>query len=189
MAVLSSEEIKEREREIVAMSEVSLVIDNYDEIFSSFDPRPFSQRALSVDFLDEARRATRELRDDAFQLRFLLPAEERRLERESIIRRRLKEHFKKHHDLLEKDRKEVVRQGILFLAFGFLCMFLGAFVLFHYGHNVSLLKEILVVVFQPAGWFLFWEGLDLIIFSAKEKKPDLEFYRKMTKAEIIFMHY
>lgn len=189
MADLYGEALRAKEREIVAMAEVSLVIDNYEEIFSSFDPRPFSQRALSVDFLDEARRATRELRDDSFQLRFLLPREERRLEREETIRKRLKEHFKKHHDMLEKERKGVVNQGVLFLTFGFVFMFISAFVLFHYGHNVSLVKEILIVISQPAGWFLFWEGLDLMIFSAKEKKPDLDFYRKMTKAEIIFMHY
>ena len=181
--------VRQREREVLAMSEVSLVVDNYDEIFSSFDPRPYSNRALSVDFLDEARRATRELNDGAFELRFLLPAEERKIERESVIKKRLKEHFKKHHDLLEKEKKQIVRQGWKFVIFGFAFMFFAAFILYYYHAKISFFKEFLIVLLEPGGWFLFWEGLDLIIFKSKTITPDLEFYRKMTKAEVVFMHY
>ena len=47
----------------------------------------------------------------------------------------------------------------------------------------------LVVFLEPAGWFLFWEGSDLVIFDSKKKKPDLEFYEKMTRANIGFLSY
>jgi hypothetical protein len=41
-------------------NEIKLMLDTYDDIFSDFDPRPFSQRTLSEDFLEEARKASRE---------------------------------------------------------------------------------------------------------------------------------
>jgi len=34
-----------------------------------------------------------------------------------------------------------------------------------------------------------WTGLDLIFAFASEKNRDLEFYKKMTKADIHFSHY
>ena len=45
---------------LLKKSEISLSLDNYDDIFSDFDPRPFSQRALSDDFLIEAKKASRD---------------------------------------------------------------------------------------------------------------------------------
>lgn len=177
------------EEKLLKKGEVSLVIEDYDEIFSDFDPRPFSHRALSVDFLDEARRATREVGEGKFELIFLIPASKKNAEKEKLVKGRLKEHFKKHADLLGKEKAGVIMQGVLFVVFGFLFMVLGALVLYHYGTRVSMLKEMLIILLQPGGWFLLWEGLELLIFTSKEKKPDIEFYSKMVKAEIVFTKY
>lgn len=177
------------EENLLKKGEVSLVIEDYDEIFSDFDPRPFSHRALSVDFLDEARRATRELGESGFELNFLIPASKKSIEKEKVIKGRLKEHFKKHYDLVEKEQSGIVGQGIIFTIFGFIFMMIGAFVLVHYGARVSILKEMLIIVLQPGGWFLLWEGLELLIFGTKVKRSDLEFYKRMTRANIGFSHY
>ncbi|MCX8159167.1 MAG: hypothetical protein N3D20_02665 [Candidatus Pacearchaeota archaeon] len=176
------------EEEILREAEVSLLLSNYDDIFSDFDPRPYSQRALSIDFLDEARRATRELKDGSFQLRLLLPIGERKVEREILIKKRLREHFKKHKEMLEKERKKIMINGFLFVIFGILFMFIASYILFYHGSKVFWF-EFLVVLLEPGGWFLFWEGLDLVIFETKKISPELMFYRKMSKAEIVFSHY
>jgi len=34
-------------KKLLQLSEISLIIDTYDDIFSDFDPRPYSQRALA----------------------------------------------------------------------------------------------------------------------------------------------
>lgn len=47
-------------KEIIDKAEISLVLDTYDDIFSDFDPRPYGERALSSDFLDEAKKAARD---------------------------------------------------------------------------------------------------------------------------------
>ena len=180
--------VEEKERELLAQSEVSLLMNGYNDIFSSFDPRPYSQRALSVDFLDEARRATRELGEGGFQLRILMPVAQRRVEKELVIKKRLKEHFKKHADKLEHEKRKILMQGFYFIVIGIIFMFIASFILFHYTQR-NLMKEFLVVLLQPGGWFLFWEGLNLMIFESRRIKPDLEFYRKMIRAEITFSHY
>jgi len=56
--------------------------------------------------------------------------------------------------------------------------------------NLELtLLTFLSVLSEPAGWFLFWEGLNLIIFQSKKKVPELDFYKKMSKAKIIFVDF
>lgn len=187
VGVEDTEEMSSAE-ELLAKSEVSLILDSYDDIFSSFDPRPYSQRALSVDFLDEAKRATREMKPGVFELRFLLPAAKRRIEKESTIKKRLREHVKKHTEILEKEHRGIIKQGFYFILLGVVFMLMAAYILFFYG-RANFIKEFLVVLLEPGGWFLFWEGMDLIIFKSKQAKPDLEFYRKMNNVEIIFSHY
>jgi hypothetical protein len=181
--------VEEKEHELLEKAEVSLILDKYEDIFSDFDPRPFTQRAFSVDFLDEAKRATRDIEFGAFQLRFMLPKTERNSETEYMVRRRLREHFKKHHEMLRKEKSKIVKQGLSFIGLGILFMLVAAFVLYRYHNVLSLMKELLIVMLEPGGWFLFWEGLELVIFKSKVVKPDLNFYKKMTNAEIIFSYY
>ena len=59
---------------LLQLSEISLIIDTYDDIFSDFDPRPYSQRALSDDFLLEARKASKDKVSGTFELNFLIPS-------------------------------------------------------------------------------------------------------------------
>ena len=79
---------------------ISLILDSYDDIFSDFDPRPFAHRALSDDFLLEAKRAARD-KQGSLELRFLIPKNERKLDAETIIKGRLREHFKSEEATLE----------------------------------------------------------------------------------------
>lgn len=55
----AQQKIEETEK-ILEMSEISIWLDNYDDIFSDFDPRPYSQRSLSDDFLAEAKKIEHE---------------------------------------------------------------------------------------------------------------------------------
>jgi hypothetical protein len=47
----------------------------------------------------------------------------------------------------------------------------------------------LSVLFEPGGWFLFWEGLHLMVFDSKKQEPNRVFYSKMSQASIIFESY
>jgi len=179
---------KEEKQKLLRMSEISLMLDDYDDIFSDFDPRPYSERSLSVDFLDEAKRASRDKDDIGIELSFLIPKYKRNTAEEALIKKRLHEHFRKNHHRLEKEKKEVVNKGILFTVMGIIVMFVASLILFKESGK-NLLISFLIILLEPAGWFLFWEGLGQVIFEAKKKKPELEFYEKMLKCEIHFLPY
>lgn len=180
-------EVKEDKKELLDQAEISLILDTYDDIFSDFDPRPFSQRSLSDDFLFEAKRRSKN-DTNGLELKFLMPHDKRDLSAETIIKKRLKEHFKKHHLEQEQSRKKIRNKGLGFCFGGVILMLIATFILFKYPDS-SMITHFLVVLLEPAGWFLFWEGLNLIVFHSKEKSPDLEFYSNMDKSSVNFVSY
>lgn len=181
-------EEKETAREkLLKMSEVSLWLDGYDDIFSDFDPRPYPQRTLSDDFLNEAKKASRE-KISGIELKLLVPKNIRDTEKESLVKRRLHEHFKKRTQEIKKQIMHIKMQGIIFLFTGILLMFIAAFISFRYTEH-NLFSSFLIILLEPAGWFLFWEGSHFLLFEADTVKPDFEFYKKMGKCQIEFVEY
>jgi hypothetical protein len=183
-----SKMLDEEEIDAFKMSKISILLERYDDIFSDFDPRDYSQRALSDDFLIEAKKASEDKTTGDIELRFLAPSKIRNLETERTIKKRLREHFKKHFGLVRGEAKRVFRLGTCFIIVGILLMFFATLLLIKFP-NATVMKSFLVVLFEPAGWFFFWEGLNQVIFESKTKKPDLEFYKKMSNAEITFFSY
>ena len=173
---------------LLQLSKISLLLDSYDDIFSDFDPRAYSQRALSDDFLSEAKRASRDRASGTIELRFLVPVTIRNPNNELIIKKRLREHFRKHYALIKNEIDTVIKQGITFIISGILIMLITTFILLRQNQR-NFLMSFFVVLLEPAGWFLFWEGLELIIFKSKIKKPDLDFNEKMAKCEMTFLSY
>jgi len=167
---------------------VSLWLDSYGDIFSDFDSRPLSQRAMSQDFLDEAKRATQDLISEPFSFRLLMPDKLRNRDDEKTIRKRLKDHFQKHYRLLEKEQKGIVKRGATLSILGFLLM-IGAALISHYTLE-GFWYTLLIIFCEPAGWFTLWWGLDHIFYFGKAKKPDYLFYERMTNhAEVSFGSY
>ncbi|MEK6933278.1 MAG: hypothetical protein AABW75_00190 [Nanoarchaeota archaeon] len=173
-------------QDLLSKGEISILLDTYDDIFSDFDPRPYSQRALSDDFLIEAKKAARD-KEGTFELRFLAPKEHRNFEHEMLIKKRLRDHFKKHVLLLEKEIKSVKKKGILMAIAGVAMIIIATFLLS--AKSDSFLTHFLIVILEPAGWFTAWTGLDEIYYTTRSKKPDYDFYFKMTNSEIHFISY
>ena len=176
----------EQKMELLAKSSIALWIDGYDDIFSDFDHRPYSQRALSDDFLFEAKKASKD-KLTGIEIKFLMPKKERNVQHEYLIRKRLRAHFKKHSDLLEMEIKQLRIKGLLMAVFGVVMIFVAASLLFAAEQNYLI--RFLEVLLEPAGWFTAWTGLDQIFYKSNEKKPDLEFYDKMMHADIVFLSY
>lgn len=167
------------------IADVKLIIQGYEEIFSEFDPRALSERGLSGDFLFESERAVMAKSVEKIDFLMLLPEKSRNLAKEKTIRERLKKYFKKHYEIMQHEKKKIVNKGIAFTVSGILLMLIATILFFKFKEE-SFLTSFLVVLLEPGGWFLFWEGLDLIIFSSKDKVPHLNFYKKMADANIKF---
>lgn len=174
---------------LLKISEISLWLDSYDDIFSDFDPRPYAERALSDDFLAEAKKASRDKASGTIELQFLVPKDKRNEHQERVIKKRLRDHFRRHFQLLQKEKKDTRKKGTMFVVIGMLLMLVATFIAFNRYNELTIFMAFLVVLLEPAGWFLFWQGLDLVIFKSKEISPEIEFYEKMTKCEISFLTY
>jgi hypothetical protein len=178
-----------KERKIpMKLTNISLWLDFYTDIFSDFDPRPYSERTLSDDFLYEAKKASRETIPGRVELKLLIPKKRRNLRHEAIIKKRLHEYFSARAYMLQEMKKGILKQGFAFLFVGVAIMLFTTYMLFE-SDGKSFITTFLSVLMEPAGWFLFWEGLHLVVFGSKERKNDLEFNEKMSKSTITFMSY
>lgn len=174
------------ERKILLQKgEMSVWVDHYDDIFSDFDPRPYGERSLSDDFLGEAKKMAHR-KDDVMTLRILTPGKARKASHEELIRKRLHEHFAYHHERLRKETGRIQRNGALLATLGFILMMVATAL---YQAESSVLVIFLIVLTEPSGWFMVWFGLDQVFYTAKAQRPDLEFYEKMSKAQISFESY
>lgn len=172
---------------LLEIKQISLWLDVYDDIFSDFDPRPYSQRAISDDFLFEVKKFLREKRSGQVEIKFLIPEKERNLETEIQIKKRLKEYFRKHFGLREQKLKES-KNKITSLIISGLLMLLSSTSISYYSPRLFVLY-LLITLFELGGWLSIWFGLEEFIYNIREKRQEMEFYKKMTKAEIKFFVY
>lgn len=163
---------------------ISIWLDGYDDIFSDFDPRDFTERNISDDFLNEVKKVARENEFEVSELRLLLPEKNRNPEKETIIMKRLHLHFKKYLHYFQTHTKQEQNKGFLFLLIGMIMMVGAGFISSLKSESFSM--HILLVVFEPAGWFLVWAGMDNLIYRSREQRPDLNFYSKLSKSKIAF---
>lgn len=161
--------------------EISLRLEQYDDIFSDFDVRPYSRRALSSDFLDEIRRASYDKYNNGIELNLYVSETERDLSKEEIIANRLTDHFKKHFTILSKEKKKIFSLGWFMVSLGVVCMLLVTRIVYNDPAN-NIWLSFLRVFLEPAAWFLLWEGMEQIIFISKKLEPELSFYRKMANS-------
>ena len=179
--------LEEETQKILQMSEISLWLDNYDDIFSDFDPRPYSLRSLSDDFLFEAKKASRDKDAKRLELRFLISQEHRDPKVESTIKKRLRDHFSKHAKLLQDEISRTRKISVILVLLG-ISMMLGATYVYAYQPDTFTFR-FLFVLLEPAGWFTTWFALDNLFYTMGSKKLEYEFYKKMVKCEIMFISY
>jgi hypothetical protein len=162
-------------------SVISLRLEQYDDIFSDFDIRQYSERALSVDFLSEIKRASVDKGNGGIELILNLPADQRNESTEGPIKERLNKHFNKHFQILTGEKRRVLRFGLWMIFLGIICMITVAFIVPIKSQNFTI--SFLLLFLDPVAIFLLWEGLDQIIFNSKNINPELDFYKKMSNSE------
>ncbi len=172
---------------LLRMSEISIILNMYNDIFSSFDPRPYENRALSDDFLIEMKNASLDKASGAIELKLLMAKDKRDLQKETLIKRRLHDHFRKHYFIALDESKKIKRKAITMIVLGIVFMIGGVFA--SYLGEDKFISHLLIIILEPSGWFTFWTGLDEIYYHGREQKPELDFYEKMSHVEINFYSY
>ena len=165
--------------------DISIWLDSYDDIFSDFDPRPYSERNISDDFLYELKKVCKENKSPINNLNLLIPDKSRSDVNENLIIKRLHTHLKKnYHDF--RELLMIQKRN------GFLSVFAGV-VLMIGASYISLLKSenflmhTILVILEPAGWFILWTGLDDLRKSLRIQRSELDLFIKMAKSKIVFV--
>ncbi len=182
-----NQEVTEESGMLGQEPEICIWIDKYDDVFSEFDSRPFSDRALSDDFLREVRKMTSEKSKGEIRLKFHVMDDQRNPESESIILNNLNKHFRHIADELKVEQRETLKRGYLFMGFGSL-LILGIFFLTTISETAKYLDGIILLL-EPVGWFTTWTGLDYVFQISRKEKSSIDFNSKMAQAKIAFSSF
>ena len=83
--------------------------------------------------------------------------------------------------------KNTLKKGIFITLAGMISMlFVATFVSYK---GEGFLTNLLTVVFEPAGWFAVWYGLDHVFYLSKASQENLHFAKKVLGAQINFDGY
>jgi len=188
---MEKEELELTHIENLKRANISLILDSYNDIFSTFDPRPYHEKALSTDFIEECERAARDKGVEGFELLLSIPSSKRNLNDEVKIKHRLREHFHKHTIEKEHAIKKIKRSGLKFMLVGSILLIINSTLHTYFDDLLkgNFLLNLVSLLTEPASWFSFWEGLGKIFLHSREKEPERDFYKKMANAQISFRGY
>lgn len=168
---------------------VMVALDNYEDIFSDFDTRPFAERGLSDDFLKELSRRTLETPKGEFEVLLVLPKSMRKEKDEATIKNRLRKHFSHELKRIHAVREAKRRHGYSYFGVGAGLLLLEVY-LIEQSQNVSpLVFAASQAIALPAGWFFAYTGLEKILQPYGEDKEIYEFVKKMQSAVYLFTSY
>jgi hypothetical protein len=166
------------------LAEINILLYSYNDLFSDFDPSAYRERTLSDDFIIQAKKISKNKSGNHIVLRLLLPSNERNEQDEELITERLYTHFRNVYMQLKSEVSRANIKGLVLTLIGVTLMIAASYISFL--QHDKYYEHLLLVLFEPAGWFLLWVGLDHLVYSLKDTKRDLAFYLKMTKSEIKF---
>lgn len=165
-------------------TEINILLSSYSDIFSHFDPSAYNERTLSHDFITQAKNIFKNKKGTNVLFTLLLIANRRNEEEEKVIIERLYSYFKTTHLQLVAHARKIRKRGILLALVGTITMIVASYMSFIKPEKYP--AHLVIVLFEPAGWFLLWMGLDHLVTTSKETKEELNFYSKMIKSEILF---
>jgi hypothetical protein len=181
-----TETIEEEKQRLLMLSEISVILDTYDDIFSDFDPRPYDLRSLSDDFLSELRKSARQ-KGSKVELKIMVPEALRKPEQESIIKKRIKSHYRSAAEQVRKEILKMRKKGGLFILVGVSILTLAIVLMSTIPEGFT--QTFMLFLLEPAGWFTIWTGFDYVFVGPTSRYDERDFYHKMSNSEISFVSY
>jgi len=167
-----------------ALREIAITLDTYDDIFSDFDPRPYSQREMSEDFLKEMSRRYMEGKHGRFEVHFTIPSAERDLKAEALIKKRLRDHFtfmvKRESEVIQKTKN----RGYLYMLIGFSILLIDTYFYLSYE---SVFYHLITILLVPAGWYGMFTGIGKVIHEPYDASERKKLHEKFERADFSFM--
>jgi len=160
--------------------DIVIALETYDDLFSDFDIRNFSERTISKDFLDEMNLRMSKL-DSIDQLRvvFVIPNAHRAKSQEIIILNRIRKFFQyRYTRYCQKDKRIKVRSGV-YVLIGLLLLVFANFI---YNFVPVVFKDFLLI----PSWYFIWSGLDQYLSTREGVTRKKRYYGILSNAELEF---
>src|SRR3989344_3739695 len=168
------------------MNLIHIALDDYDDIFSDFDPTEYEKRALSDDLTKELQKRYAETSTGEIELRFSIPSALRSAKVEHLIKKRLHEYFIHQVKMLDHDTVRRKRRGLTYFIMGFMVLL---FTLYSIEVFVSArVHEIISLMLTPLGWFGMWEGINMLLEVPFKVEDQRKFYTTLSRANYIFIN-
>lgn len=166
------------------LAELSLWLDDFDDIYSDFDSRHFLKRRISDDFLHELQLSLKYRDTPINNLVLLIPKQKRNSEIEKDTITSLHNYFSHQFYLNENRYRKVFWKSMIMLFSGIIIMSVNFIFNFKYQQNIAL--SLLRVLFEPAGWFLMWAGLDALYYDLHTLKKEKAKFNSLAQMKIHF---
>ena len=176
---------KKVKQRLADLQELSIAIDSFDDIFSDFDPREYSKRDLSEDFLREMRHRYKESQRGALEVSFYTPTSLHNDTLEKMTIQRIKQHYRHIANQTKKAISVIRNRGFFYIGFGLVLLFALTYTTYLKIFS-DLHIQIFGILFMPLGWFGIWEGFSKVLDLPWKLKEELEFSTKLAKANYLF---
>lgn len=164
--------------------DISLWLDDYDDIYSDFDSRNYQKRRISADFIDELGMALKNKNGSINDLVLLLPSEKRDSYTELKIAQSLKSYFNRQLSIYRNRYSRELKKGILLFFIAIALMVINAII--SYRLNNNLLSSIIRIILEPSGWFMVWVSFDMLYYDLQRLKKEKAFFNELSALKIYF---
>jgi len=167
------------------LREISISLDGYDDIFSDFDPRPYNQRELSEDFLKEIQSRYREDRRDGFEVHFNMPASQRDVKAEALIKKRLHKYFETEAKETNEEITRLKMTGVRWFLVG-AALQVAFFSIVLWAGDTTLVARIIEVIFTPMAWFFGFTSVDKFVNEPAYLRGKQNMWKCFTACNFVF---
>lgn len=162
------------------LQRADIALDGYEDIFSDFDPSPYSKRLLSDDFLSELHRRYSVTGKGKLEVLFTLPKADRDEKTEALIKKRIKDYFRGRVKDVERRARDKTRAGIVRIAAGII--FSLAFFAFPELEAAPAATILSVLI-----WYSMWTGFESLSEASIRLNRRRAFAERFLKAEYEFV--
>ncbi len=161
------------------LQKADIALDDYDVLCSDFDPSPYEKRLLSEDFISELHRRYAATGKGDFVVNFTLPRSVRSEKTESLIKKRVKEHFRNRIRDIERKTREKANNGAIRLLLG-VALSVALFL-------VPALETVpILTIFSVLIWYSIWSGLENVLEASSSLNRRKAFAEKFMRADYNF---
>ncbi|RCW54209.1 MULTISPECIES: hypothetical protein [Halanaerobium] len=166
---------------------VELNLDNYDDLFNSWDGSALDRKELDPELSHFLERASYELPlKEKVELCFYLPEDKQDEGVEADSRATIKNNFRMNLFFIDQDLKNNNKKIMTYIVMGLL--FLITAYLIPENKDLSLLISLLMEGLFVGGWVFLWEAFSIFFFGSRELKEKKKRYLRYLNSDIVFKY-